>query len=94
MLYHVGSETLIHVVVAELTEAEIRRFAAQKGGVHEGNPVRQVALVFIQGRAHAERYLPALVALGLECRAIVDGAEQVLALGDRASAVGAVHVRH
>jgi hypothetical protein len=81
MLYDAASQTLIQVVFQDYTGEDLRRFAAIKGSSTEGRPIRQVALVFVQGMAHAEQHLEMIKRVGLECRAIVAGEERVLFAG-------------
>jgi hypothetical protein len=78
MLYNATTQTLTQVVMDDPTEEQLRHFAALKGGTAQGQPVRQVALVFMLGSEHAARHLDAIKRLGLECRAIDDGHERVL----------------
>lgn len=85
MLYSATTKTVTKVVPpgGVLPESELRELASYIGQAFEQGNVEIVAVVFTGGRAEAEAVLPELKRFGLQCRAIVDGAEQVLYKGQQ-----------
>jgi hypothetical protein len=86
MLYVAATKTVVKVVppATPVSETEMRELASYTGKLFEQGPVECVALVFVGGRDEAVAALPEMKRFGLQCRAIVDGVEQVIYEGSRA----------
>jgi hypothetical protein len=85
MLYASATKTVTKVVPpgSVVTASEAGELAKFVGKMFEQGPVERVAMVFIGGRADAERALPELKRFGVRCLAIVDGVEEELYQGQR-----------